>query len=165
MAGELITDLSTTGLSLYVLIRDSGSQVWNGGAFEAYLTANYANYDIPMVEQGTASKTYVGTFPAAIPKGIYTITTRVGASPAEGDPKGDGLYRIEWDGANVLPRSDVNDDAHLAAQALTGKREQMIGGPNKGRVQIFDADGTTVLATLTPSTDLPSATKRIITPS
>src|SRR3990167_8442685 len=103
MAGE-IQCTATTAWTLYALVRNATGSVWStvGVAFEAYATANLADYDIALTEQGTASGYYAGTFRAAA-AGIYGVTVyrRVGGAPAEGDPviaTGD----IDWTGSVVL---------------------------------------------------------------
>jgi hypothetical protein len=97
MAG-IIDVGSQSGLTLYFLIRNSSGQVWNGAAFEAYNSANWANYDIAATEQ-TSSGYYTATFPAAIPAGKYSILAhqQSGGSPALGDPV-IGVGSIFWNG-------------------------------------------------------------------
>lgn len=84
--------------------------IWNTslGAFEAYVTANYGDYDIAATEQGTASAYYTGTFPSTIVAGVYSITAhaQVGGSPAETDPVvAAGDY--QWNGSSTAPLSDT----------------------------------------------------------
>lgn len=102
MAAEIHFD-HTTGTTCYVQVRNSVGQIWStvGAAFEAYLTANIANYDIAATEQGTASGLYAADMPAAS-AGIYNIVAkeRAGASPAETDVTV-GVGEIEWDGTAV----------------------------------------------------------------
>jgi hypothetical protein len=61
-----------------------------------------------MAEQGVASQFYTGTFPATLPAGTYSVTTRqqVGGSPAESDPdvaKGN----IDWGGVTPVQLCDM----------------------------------------------------------
>lgn len=115
MAGEIQADYHTSGVTLYSQVRSATGTIWNtvGVAFEAYATANIADYDIAMVEQGTASKFWAGTMPS-VTAGIYSIVTklRAGGAPAETDltiAAGD----VEWDGSNVVSRISRASQASL----------------------------------------------------
>lgn len=104
MAGEIQFE-TTSGVTCYAQIRSSTGTIWNtaGGAFEAYNAANWTDYDIAVVEQGT-SGVYVGDVPVGVnTKQSLSITgfRRVGGSPAQGDPRvaaGD----LPWSGTGVL---------------------------------------------------------------
>lgn len=88
----------TTAANLYVVLRNSVNQVYNGSIFVAYNTSNIGDYDIPMTEQGTASGFYVASMPS-VAAGVYGVVVylRAGGSPAEGDrPLSTG--EIEWSG-------------------------------------------------------------------
>lgn len=91
MAKELKVAHTKTGKSLYALIFNSAGQVWDTTgtpAFATYATANIANYDVALTEQGTASRIYMGDFPSGINTAEdYSIVVfeRLGGSPAEGD--------------------------------------------------------------------------------
>lgn len=95
----------TTAKTCYAQIRNSTGSIWNtaGAAFEAYLTANVADYDITATEQGTASGFYTADMPAGITTaGVYNIIAkeRAGGSPAESDiTVAEGT--VEWSGAAV----------------------------------------------------------------
>ena len=97
---------NATGATLYAQVRNDDGQIWNTSgtpAFEAYLTANIADYDIALTEQGTASRFYTFTFPSAIVAGVYSIAVYSGAT-AEGDPAvAEG--EVEWDGSAVVAQS------------------------------------------------------------
>jgi len=100
MANELQTDY-ITGRTVYFLLRNSTGSVWNGAAFETYVTANYTTYDIAATEQGTASGYFQGNMPSLDP-GIYYITAkeRAGGAPAETDiTVGTGV--VQWNGSNA----------------------------------------------------------------
>jgi len=86
MAGELECSFQHSK-TVYFLIRSSTGTIWNGSAFEAYNSANYANYSVAGVEQGVASSYYTGTFPSAIPAGAYNVVAKnqVGGGAAETD--------------------------------------------------------------------------------
>ena len=102
--------------TVYSLVRNSIGQIWNGATFEAYATANYANYVVQMTEQGTASAFYTGTFPAAIGAGVYNIVAHVqiGGSPLETDPTV-GVGDLEWSGTIVLPLSNLATSGQVAS--------------------------------------------------
>jgi hypothetical protein len=109
MAGEIQVAHSATGETLYALVRNSVGQVWStvGSSFGAYATANLADYDIALVEQGTASRYYVGTFPAAV-AGTYAVTAykRAGGAPAEGD-LAVAYGVVEWNGTAIIANVNV----------------------------------------------------------
>lgn len=106
MAGELECD-DVTGKTVYFQVRSATGTIWNTSsvAFEAYQTANIANYAVAAAEQGTASGYYVGTMPAA-PAGVYNVVAkeRAGGAPAETD-RTVGVGDVNWDGAAVVPLS------------------------------------------------------------
>lgn len=101
-----LTTISESGLTLYFVIRDHDSLVWNTTtlALEAFSSGNYATkYGNAAGEQGTTGYYYGGT-PATLPAGHYRIDWRsqAGASPAQSDePVAFGS--AYWDGANWLP--------------------------------------------------------------
>lgn len=108
MANEIAGKGPGTGRTCYFTIRDRTGQIWNGSAFEAYLTANYLNYDIALTEQGTASNFYVGTFPSTISPGVYSIEAKqqAGGSVAETDVTW-GTETYQWNGSATAPLSDT----------------------------------------------------------
>lgn len=90
--------------TLYAIIRNDDGQIWEtvGPSFEAYSTANIANYDTALTEQGTASQFYTFTFPSGISAGVYSVAVYIqaGGSPAEGDiAVAEG--EVKWDGSAV----------------------------------------------------------------
>lgn len=113
MAKEIQIATDTAGQTLYAQIfRVTDGQVWNTAgtpAFENYATANIADYDVALTEQGTASKIYMGTFPTGITDpGTYSvrILIRAGGSPAETDTLA-GIGVIHWDGSAVIDVASV----------------------------------------------------------
>lgn len=116
MAGEIQASLRA-GLQYYAQVRSRTSTIWAAsgtGAFESYQSANIAMYAITCTEQGTASAYYVGTFPSAIPAGIYSllIKQQIGGSPSESDPTvatGD----VNWNGTAIAPLSDAATSGQL----------------------------------------------------
>jgi hypothetical protein len=118
MAGEIQLAHSETGVTLYAQLRNRTGQIYNtaGAVFEAYLTANIADYDIAMVEQGTASRYYVGTMPVvASSYYLLTVLKRAGGAPAEADVfvgEGDAF----WNGTVLFAMTEiVNAMLDLAA--------------------------------------------------
>lgn len=101
-----------TAKTVYALVRNATGSVWQTttSTFVAYATADLANYDIALTEQGTASALYAGTFPAAA-AGTYSVTAyeRAGGAPAEGDLLIAG-GNVEWSGTVLLPLSSVQAD-------------------------------------------------------
>ena len=87
-----ITALATAGSTVYAQVfRDTDGYVWSvsGAAFEAYATANIANYAILMTQLGSASGIYSATFPTGIDQttSSYSVIARIkaGGSCAESD--------------------------------------------------------------------------------
>ena len=89
MSNEIQFD-GVTATTCYVNLWNSVGQVYNTStqAFEAYLTANYANYKIAGVEQGTASGMFLASVPSTgVPAGYYKVYAyqQAGGSPVEAD--------------------------------------------------------------------------------
>lgn len=105
MAGTIQIDLSTNNLTIYGLIWNQDGDFWNGSSFEAYVTANYGNYDIPMTELGTASGIYSVAFPTSISSGVYYVAIRreIGGATDETD-RNVGFGSFVW---NALDDSFV----------------------------------------------------------
>src|SRR3954454_2541855 len=107
MANEIQVAHRSTGKDLYALVRKDVGTVWQttSSTFVSYATANLGNYVIALSEQGTASRFYAGTFPAAS-AGVYGVAVyeRQGVNPAEGDPC-IAMGNAEWDGLALLPLS------------------------------------------------------------
>lgn len=107
MAAELQV-VNNSGTATYALVRNAVGQIWNGVAFEAYVTANYANYPINLTEQGSASGYFTGSFPSTT-AGVYGIVykTRAGGSPAESDATIAIEDAFQWSGIAVVANSDA----------------------------------------------------------
>lgn len=104
MARE-IRGASQTG-TLYARILNSAGLWWNGTTFEAYVAANWANYDVAMTEQGD-SDVYFADFPAAITAGgtyEYYVHQQAGGSPAEGDDV-INVGQVDWTGSAAVQAS------------------------------------------------------------
>lgn len=86
--------VALSGQSLSVTIHDSSAQLWNGAAFEAFNSANWATYLVALTEQGTSGY-YKGNFPAGIAAGKYSYVFY--ASSIYGDPA-IGSGQIYWNG-------------------------------------------------------------------
>lgn len=99
-----IRGVSTAG-TLYARLMNRSGQVWNtaGLAFETYSAGNYADYDLPMTEQGN-SGVYVADFPSSIATAgtyEYFVHRQSGGSPAEGDTI-INTGKIDWTGTNQV---------------------------------------------------------------
>lgn len=116
MAAILESLAGQTGLTLYVHIRNSAGNIWDGASFVAWNVSNWATYSIAMTEQ-TSSGYYNVAFPSAISSGKYSyfVYQQLGGSPAAGDTPF-GASQIFWDGSNEIDfntltagqKSDVN---------------------------------------------------------
>jgi hypothetical protein len=86
MASKLQLAYDTAAATVYAIVRNQDGEVWNGAAFEAYVTANLGTYDLPMTEQGTASRYYTVTMPTVV-LGTYSVAIylQAGGAPAETD--------------------------------------------------------------------------------
>lgn len=111
MASEIQVAFSA-GATLYAQIRNRTGSIWNTsggtGAFVAYDTALISSFSISLSEQGTASQYYTGTWPAAIPAGIYNLVAKrqIGGSVAESDPNV-ATGEENWNGTALFPLSDL----------------------------------------------------------
>jgi len=126
---------AVTGETLYFQIRDGTAKVWNGSSFETYDPLRWSYYDVAMVEQGS-SGVYVGTFPAGISAGSYSVVCfcQTGGSPAEGDTRlGSGDKR--WDSTEFV---DVNDDV-TAVKAVTDKLDDTVEDDGEGTYRLTTA--------------------------
>lgn len=88
--------------TLYAVIR-SGTLVWNGTAFVAFVDADIANYDIALASQG--GDLYAASFPAAVPTGRgYRVLyyEQVGVAPAITDLLLT-TAALDWNGATATP--------------------------------------------------------------
>lgn len=84
MANEITTPKLTPDLTYYALIYSAG-QIWNGTAFETWVDANYATYDVALTELGTSSGRYAANLPGALSTTtLYQveIIQQVGGSPS-----------------------------------------------------------------------------------
>jgi hypothetical protein len=150
MAGEIQLAHDATAETLYAIVRNSVGQAWDTGAsaFEAYATASLGDYDIALVEQGTASRYYVGTFPSAIAAGVYSVTVyvRAGGSPAEGDDIA-GAGSIEWSGTAVIPLTNLPVNV-MQINSLTGAAQKQAAAANSMvSVTVTTGSSTTVIET------------------
>lgn len=124
MANELQTDY-LTGQTVYFLLRNAVGQVWNGAAFEDYVSGNYATYDIAATEQGSSGY-YTANFPA-VAAGVYYALAKAqaGGSPAESDFSV-GWGNVDWGGS--APAFFASGNVYLASGAVLGANVQAIDG-------------------------------------
>ena len=107
----------TAGATLYAVIHHTDGTVWNDSleVFEAYDDAKWAQYAIPLTEQGSSGY-YRGTFPAGA-KGDFLTTEVVyqqaGGSPTLGDAPATGVgqsqgFDVAAIAASVVAASNLN---------------------------------------------------------
>lgn len=117
MANEIQLSYQTNK-TVYALIRNRVGQIWSTsgtGGFEAYATANYADYVISLTEQGTASAYYAGNMPSTVPAGLYNLIgkNQIGGSPVETDATiAQGVE--QWNGTVLLPLSDLATSGQIS---------------------------------------------------
>jgi len=142
MSNEIHIDYSS-GNTVYAVIRNSAGQVWYPTAevFEDWGTDGHSadDYDLTLTDKGGSR--YVGDF------GRYTIQAflQAGDNPADGDTIV-GSRTIIWSGIGEL-----TVDKMLVGKAVQNK--------STGSIDYYDADGQTVLLTLTPTEDESSITR------
>lgn len=109
MSGELRIATST-GSTVYGLIYNASSRVWDGSSFVAYSSGSYPDYVVSVTENGS-SGVYIGDFPSGISDaGSYEIIYYVeinAPTAAEGDPFA-GAGRISWDGSAITDDEDTD---------------------------------------------------------
>lgn len=155
MANELrVTHI--TGKVVYFQVWNNVGQIYNTStlAFEAYATANIANYAISSTEAGTASGVYLGTMPS-ISAGQYSIDARerAGGSVAETDlVVGSGV--LVWNGTTLSADSwqarlfltDDNTNSADRYVIIWFKNAQPItNGITSPTIQVFDSNGTDLI--------------------
>jgi hypothetical protein len=160
MANEL-GNSSSTGKTVYYLIRNSVNQIWNGASFEAYLTAHYATYVVAATEQGTASGFYTANMPGAV-TGIYAIIAKqqVGGSPAETDTDV-GTGNAYWDGTNLVMISLPTNMSSLSI-STSGRIEVQSGYTKNTAYNNFSILMVSSTDHVTPKTGLTVASQRSI---
>ncbi len=129
MGKEIQIPLAETGATLYAIVRNTVGDAANvvGEAFVEYATASLGSFDIPLTEEGTASRYYAADFPTWITKGRYyvTIYKQAGAAPAEGDTLlGHGI--IDWTGTAVLSPADTIWDVLSSALTTPGSIGELL---------------------------------------
>jgi hypothetical protein len=90
-----IETVFSSGVTLYAVIHHTDGTVWNNVnlAYEAYNAAHWANYAIPLTEQG-ASGYFRGTFPAGAAGDFLTtevVYLQAGGTPATIDAPATGV--------------------------------------------------------------------------
>lgn len=103
--------LYPTGASLYAIIHHPSGQVWNSlnETFEDFNAGQWANYAVPMGEQGTSGY-YRADYPEAIGNVLTTeaVYLQAGGTPATNDT---GLSMGQSRGMNVM---GIVDDTEAA---------------------------------------------------
>lgn len=110
--------------TLYYLLRNSGGEIWNGAnaAFENYLPASYADYVIPMTEQGDSGY-YAGAMVIGSPTGLYQVEIReqTGGAP-DANPAVDptaGFGTLPWNSTAQSSAFMVSDIQAVAGNAAS----------------------------------------------
>lgn len=156
MAGE-IQATDTHGNTLYAQVRNSVGQIWNtaSSVFQTYVTANIADYDVALTEQGTASGFYAGTFPTGITTaGTYSVTVlrRAGGSPAETDSVV-AAGNIEWSGSvaslSATWGARIIGNGRTADMYLQGLVNKVAFAADGLSATLYSTDDTTPLVTFT----------------
>lgn len=111
----------SSGVTLYAVIHNPDGTIWNANtaAWEAYNGANWAQYAVPLVEQG-ASGYYLGAFPAGA-AGVLTsdvVYQQAGGTPATIDAPATGIGQSQ--GVDVAAiRTSVTAASNLNISALS----------------------------------------------
>ena len=172
MSSELESDY-ITGKTVYFLLRNSAGRIWNGAAFEVYVSANYATYPVTATEQGTSGY-YAANMPA-VAADVYNAVAkdRAGGAPAETDLTiADG--EVFWDGsivgvnvtviataalASIFRRAMSSDEAAAAIPSLCSailkltSKFSVKDASNANKATTYRTDGVTVHMTQIPVTD------------
>ena len=100
MSEEIQIPLHTTGLTVYVLVRNYQGEVWDDAntEFTTYDNSNLDDYDLPLSLQ-TGSQYYTADMPSDILPGTYGIVAYLqdGGSPAA-DDEVLGTWNFVWGG-------------------------------------------------------------------
>ena len=124
MANELSHRHTATGSTLYVTIRDTSRQMYNGVGWESCTAANWTDYDVALTEGGaTNNYLYSGDFPA-VSAGWYWVDVfeQAGGSPVISDDLLASYFGY-WDGTTFAWWSQ-NTQSHstgaITASAIAG---------------------------------------------
>lgn len=129
-----------TGYTLYAIVSDPLTGYWwNGSAFEAPLTANWALYPVTMNQQSTTGA-YYGDLPAVV-AGNYDILIyrRVGGSPAVTDGPPLAVVSLSWDSDSESTFIDVltattNIQSRIPSSLVSGRIDASVGHMQNGVV-------------------------------
>jgi hypothetical protein len=114
VAGEIQFSFQS-GKACYFIVRNRAGQVWSTVAvsFVTYASADYANYTISAIEQGTSGY-YAGNMPAVV-AGVYMVTGKqqMGGSALETDPTV-AVGDVQFNGTAILPLSDLATSGQVA---------------------------------------------------
>lgn len=136
-----------TGWTVYaVLTRNSDGYVWNGSTWVTFAVANLSTYAVSMSESPASSGRYACTFPSGADAGNYswTVSKRVGGSPATSDPMVGGGESY-WDGTGfgaapaLLPEIPPPGYGNLSGINGTVQVNQDFGGV--GALSAIDPTG------------------------
>ncbi len=111
MANEIQCSFKSAA-TVYALFRGYSNNIgliWrtDTNVWEAFNSANYANYVVSLTEQGSSAY-YAGNFPTQIQAGSFSVVSKqqLTGSPAQTDTT-IAAGNIEWNGVNPAPLSDT----------------------------------------------------------
>lgn len=148
MSNELHADYDS-GKNIYACIFNGSGQVdyvvGAGGAFENWGTSSHDadDYDITLTEVGTGGSRYVGSFDTNISvAGIYTVIVfeKVGANPADGDPR-IAQGEIWWSGS-----AEITLYSKLPSKTYLSGSTDSDGGIDSTEAAVVNAQVDTALS-------------------
>jgi hypothetical protein len=158
MANDQVTHQAKSGLALYFTVRNDAGEIWSvsGGAFETHVAANWGNYDTALTESPADSGKYLGTLPAAIPPGRYTIDVhwQRWQAPYHADEVIDSQV-VEWGGSEITPPTGYAAHVKLTIDAVNTQDEYtvvwvkdlvpVVTGITSPLITVYKRDGTTLV--------------------
>lgn len=175
---KVISIATDSGQSMFFHVRKRDAYIWNtvGLAFEAYSSANYAQYKVALTEEGSC-----GFYKTNLPAGItwvdrYTLVFYNGSGTVEGQDFFVGSIPFDYDGKNeavppfALMISGSTIAGILSSTQATTDLTETTNDHYKGRIvmwrtgaligQVTDItayDGATKTMTFTALTEAPAA--------
>jgi hypothetical protein len=116
MANEITTTYSPNS-NLYFVVFDPAGLIWDGSIFVILNISNWNSYTISLIENGTGSGVYVGTFPVDITTaGVYNIVAyeQKDVSPNISDSPPVSMGTISWDGDSESDGSALDISVQLS---------------------------------------------------
>lgn len=116
MANEITTTYSPNS-NLYFVVFDPAGLIWDGSIFVILNISNWNSYTVSLVENGTGSGVYDGTFPIGITTaGVYNVVAyeQKGVSPNISDSPPVSMGTISWDGDSESDGSALDISVQLS---------------------------------------------------